>query len=245
MGDGQVYLQTLTLAAFDQAAAALRRIGREGRQNDNGRVSIPAVQAMLGAVQLLDRLLQDDLTRAVVQAWAPPKPDGVSLRWASRCDARAIAEIETLSPQKNDSQDEVQIGGLLDCGNVRAIVADCDGRVVGSLFFAVGRGDVGLMNMAVHPDYRRRGIARVLLSKALGKLSSRRQFCYGYVHEDNLASQQFLKACGFTYRGTANAVDMPDGTSGDVYRFEYRWPQGSLLSDASGSATSPGKAGGP
>lgn len=76
-----------------------------------------------------------------------------------------------------------------------------DGRIVGNISIqpSYTRADVWLLaNVAVHPDYRRRGIARALTSRALetadGQQVNQVQL---QVRDDNTAAQRLYESLGF------------------------------------------------
>jgi ribosomal protein S18 acetylase RimI-like enzyme len=66
------------------------------------------------------------------------------------------------------------------------LVAEVDGSVVGCAGY-LGRGQMELANLMVHPDYRRRGIGQALLEKRLERLTERG---YSSVVTTILASNQ-------------------------------------------------------
>jgi ribosomal-protein-alanine N-acetyltransferase len=83
-------------------------------------------------------------------------------------------------------------------GGVPFLVAETDGGTVG---YAIGRvaADEGeILNVAVHPDQRRRGVARRLVAGLLAALAAAgaRQV-YLEVRESNAAARQLYAAFGF------------------------------------------------
>ncbi len=88
---------------------------------------------------------------------------------------------------------------------VRGFVWEEDGRIVGNLtllyFFRSGRRYALIANVATHPDYRRRGIARELTLKALDVIQSRGLAdAWLHVRDDNPAAIKLYLSLGFEER---------------------------------------------
>lgn len=76
------------------------------------------------------------------------------------------------------------------------------GRLVGNVslipYFRAGRRFFLIANVAVHPDYRRRGIARCLTEQAIEHVRERRAPCvWLQVREDNPAAVQLYRSLNF------------------------------------------------
>ena len=82
-----------------------------------------------------------------------------------------------------------------------------DGIIVGNLSLrraapAYSRGYL-IGNVVVHPDYRRRGIARALMEAAIAEVERKGGWWIGLeVRADNRAATHLYEALGFTYVGT-------------------------------------------
>ena len=84
----------------------------------------------------------------------------------------------------------------------RSILAETEGRIIGYVLFWLLPGAIDIHNIAVHVDYRRRGIARVLLRKVVGE--ARRQSVIRVlleVRRSNLPAQKLYESVGFLTRG--------------------------------------------
>lgn len=85
-----------------------------------------------------------------------------------------------------------------------------DGEVVtGCIIADSNRGNVRIMNIAVHPDYRQQGIGRVLMNSVIEKTP--KQPVVLMVQEHNTAAQELYSSLGFVrtgfhprYYGTGN-----------------------------------------
>ena len=72
------------------------------------------------------------------------------------------------------------------------------GRIVGSLLASFDGWRGHLYRLAVHPDYRRRGIARALVAEAGRRLVERgAQRIIALVEKDNPTAMAFWKAAGY------------------------------------------------
>lgn len=80
-----------------------------------------------------------------------------------------------------------------------------DGKIVGNIslipFSSLGRPIYLIANVAVHPDFRRRGIARALTDAALEWTQNRRvRSVWLQVRDDNLPAVQLYETAGFIER---------------------------------------------
>ena len=107
------------------------------------------------------------------------------IRRAATADLPAIREIQKASPD----------AAQWDPVGYEAYVADVDGRVIGFLVSrAVAAEEVEILNLAVAPEYRRRGVARELLGALL---KSVRGDVFLEVREANQGARKFYQAIGF------------------------------------------------
>jgi len=84
----------------------------------------------------------------------------------------------------------------------RSILAEADGKPVGYVLFWLLPGAIDIHNIAVHADYRRRGIARILLTRVIS--DARRQSAARVILEvrkSNLPAQKLYEAMGFAITG--------------------------------------------
>jgi ribosomal-protein-alanine N-acetyltransferase len=94
----------------------------------------------------------------------------------------------------------------------RSILAEIDGQIVGYVLFWLLPGAIDIHNIAVHVDYRRRGIARLLLGKVLAEArnqSSPRVMLE--VRRSNLAAQKLYQSLGFLTTGVRKGYYSDDG----------------------------------
>ncbi len=80
----------------------------------------------------------------------------------------------------------------------RSILAEADGKIIGYVLFWLLPGAIDIHNIAVHVDFRRRGIARVLLGRVIDQ--ARRQSIVHVmleVRKSNLPAQKLYETMGF------------------------------------------------
>ncbi len=85
-------------------------------------------------------------------------------------------------------------------------VAAVNGRVVGYVIARLILDEGHLLDLAVHPGFRRMGIARVLLEDVIrGLRINRCRAFYLEVRESNTAARRLYEGLGFTMIGTRKA----------------------------------------
>ncbi|NPA85344.1 MAG: ribosomal protein S18-alanine N-acetyltransferase [Crenarchaeota archaeon] len=125
----------------------------------------------------------------------------VKLRNPTFVDARQIYEIERRSFEH--PHPFLVILSEVTLHSDTSLVAEVGGRVVG---YALAAKEVGrklhLLNLAVHPDYRRMGIGKLLL-QSLEKLAKRKGLkeIYLEVEEDNEVAKSLYKKLGYVEKG--------------------------------------------
>jgi [ribosomal protein S18]-alanine N-acetyltransferase len=84
----------------------------------------------------------------------------------------------------------------------RSILAETDGKIVGYVLYWLLPGAIDIHNLAVHSDYRRRGIARVLLDHVVSE--AERQSVVRVmleVRRSNVPAQRLYETTGFATTG--------------------------------------------
>lgn len=138
----------------------------------------------------------------------------VHLRWLIRRDMPEVVAIEAGCP---DPWSEDGWLSLLRHRNCIGFVAEAPGTelVVGAMAYRLHRSRVELVRLAVHPDWRRRGIGAALLAKLDYKLDShRRHMAFADVPGAALDAQLLLRSAGW------RAVNVDH--DGDAYRMVRR-----------------------
>jgi ribosomal-protein-alanine N-acetyltransferase len=91
---------------------------------------------------------------------------------------------------------------LTDNPASRCWVAEVDGKIVGMIVVWLIVDEIHVATIATHPEFRRQGIAKNLLSHALQHLSTEgAQSSFLEVRASNLAAQELYRKFGFEESG--------------------------------------------
>ncbi len=135
----------------------------------------------------------------------------VQIRPAGPDDLEAIRSIQALSPEASWWEPESYLSH--DC-----TVAVVSGRVVGFLVTrTVAPGEHEVLNMAIDPLFRRRGIATVLLKSTLSRLEGA---LFLEVRESNQAARRLYGRLGFSETGLRGNYYRNPSESAVVMRFQ-------------------------
>jgi ribosomal-protein-alanine N-acetyltransferase len=101
------------------------------------------------------------------------------------------------------------------------MVAEYDEQVVGFMIYELHKNRLHILNFAVRPEYRRRGVGSQMASKLVGKLShQRRNRIQLEIRETNLPAQLFFRQVGF--RAISVLRDFYEDTTEDAYLMQLR-----------------------
>lgn len=118
------------------------------------------------------------------------------IRSAAAADAASLVAIERRC--FSDPWSETSFREALDSPWSFGLVAHADQGVAGYLIAREVAGTGEVLNLAVSPDYRRRGVARALLRSGLTFLRRRRvEEVFLEVRESNLSAQALYRSLGF------------------------------------------------
>jgi ribosomal protein S18 acetylase RimI-like enzyme len=126
--------------------------------------------------------------------------DSKAIRDCSPHEAAALLRLwreSGASPSATDSLEDVS--RAISCMGAVVLVAEESGRLIGSVIGGFDGWRGSLYRLVVHPDFRRRGIARTLVEaaqKRLVQIGARR--ITAMVEKDNSPALAFWKAVGFT-----------------------------------------------
>jgi ribosomal-protein-alanine N-acetyltransferase len=141
----------------------------------------------------------------------------IHIRWLIRRDMPEVMEIENSS--FDDPWTQEQFVFVLRQRNSISYVAVHDEQVVGYICYELFKKRLDILNLAVHSDFRRRGVGRQMVEKLANKLSSqRRTLLRVFVIESNLAGQLFYSSCGMI----CSCAHRGHGAGLSSYQFNYR-----------------------
>ena len=127
--------------------------------------------------------------------------DAVDLHPATADCLPDILKIERLS--FSSPWDEGTFLGTMEDDRCLAVVAVANGHVVGYCISLILKAMVHILNLAVHPDFRRQGTARLLVEEILRE-ALRREKTYAVleVRESNVSARLLYVSMGFSHMST-------------------------------------------
>lgn len=94
----------------------------------------------------------------------------------------------------------------------RSILAEVNGRIVGYVLYWLLPGALDIHNLAVHVDFRRQGIARLLLGRVLSQAKAQSVTRVMLeVRKSNLLAQKLYESIGFSTTGIRKGYYSDDG----------------------------------
>ena len=106
----------------------------------------------------------------------------------------------------------------------RSLLVQLDGRIVGYILFWLLPGEIDIHNVAVHPDFRRRGLGRHLLEQVITEARSRASTRITLeVRKSNLPAQKLYESMGFAYNGIRKNYYSDDGEDALLMALELRF----------------------
>ncbi len=142
----------------------------------------------------------------------------VHIRWMIRRDMPEVLAIEHASFEYPWCEEEFL--RVLRQRNCIGMVAELGERIAGFMIYELHRNKIHVLDFATHPELRRQGVGRQMVSKLAGKLSSQRRNRIAlYVRETNLAAQFFFRVVGF--RACEVLREHYQDTGEDAYSMHY------------------------
>lgn len=124
----------------------------------------------------------------------------IFIRTAERADLDAVLRLwDTAEAEPSHTDDFDGLSGLLDRDPGAMLVAEVESQIIGSVIAGWDGWRGSIYRLAIHPDYRRRGLAHRLLSEAerrLTDLGARR--LQAIVVESDARATGFWRASGWS-----------------------------------------------
>ncbi len=117
------------------------------------------------------------------------------IRPAGLADVEAVLALWAEATVPSISDDAHSIAALLDHDPGALLVAEVDGALVGTLIATTDGWRCYLYRLAVHPDYRRRGIGALLVAAGERRLAGGRTDAL--VLDDDEQAHAFWRALGY------------------------------------------------
>ena len=124
----------------------------------------------------------------------------ITIRAMHAADLEAVGELDMLSFSQPWPRDAFAVE--LANPNARCWVADASGQIAGALVFQLVLDEAELATIAIHPAFRRRGIARKLLQTAIEAAHVEGTRIYHLeVRASNKPAQKLYESFGFEVVG--------------------------------------------
>ena len=143
------------------------------------------------------------------------------IRWMIRRDMTEVLDIESACFEFPWTEED-----FIRClrqRNCIGMVAEHEERILGFMIYELHKSRLHVLNFAVHPEFRRRGVGATMLQKLTTKLSQqRRNRILLEVRETNLNAQLFFRQAGF--RAISVLRDFYEDTTEDAYLMQLMHP---------------------
>lgn len=154
--------------------------------------------------------------------------NGFVVRWRQAGDMESLVEIDAHSGES--MWDKEDFYAVFREQNIGCFVVTKIGKIVGFIIYETGRNSYIVLNAAVHPDYRRRGVGKILFDKLKSKIDSSHRSIRFDVRETNLTGHLFLRSNNFRaekilysyFMDYYTGKDDEEPEIEDAYLFYYR-----------------------
>ena len=143
----------------------------------------------------------------------------MKIRWLIRPDMDSVLAIEERSFDFPWNREDF-LGHLRQRNRIGIVMEGRCGMVIAYAVYELHKQRIELLNFAVHPDHRLKGVGTKLTEHLISKLRpmKRRKLVLN-VGERNTAAHLFFRSAGF--KATAVLRNHYDHCDDDAYSFEY------------------------
>lgn len=145
-----------------------------------------------------------------------------SIRWLIRKDLPSVMKIESDSFEFSWTEDDF-ISALRQRNVIGMVVEHLD-VVIGYMVYELRPKSIALWSLAVHPEFRRRGVGKTLIQKLQSKLKTGRNSIVLEVRESNTDAHLFLRDQGFFAVGVLREFYPETREDAYLFRFEACQP---------------------
>lgn len=124
-----------------------------------------------------------------------PVRGDIFIHWFKRRYLPDLLKIETFNSER--FWGETDFLQIISNPMIQGYVATRYNKAIGYVMYEFSDDSIEMLNLAVDPDSRHRGIGRLLIQKLQHQASELNLGLYAYVRESNLPFHKFLKATGF------------------------------------------------
>ena len=143
----------------------------------------------------------------------------VQIRWLIRRDMAEVLDIERRSFEFAWSEEHFL--EYLRQRNCIGMVAEHDQQILGFMIYELHKSRLRILNFAVSPEARRKGVGSQMVQRLVDKLAQqRREEIELEIRETNLPAQLFFRHHQF--RATEVLREHYEDTAEDAYRMQYR-----------------------
>lgn len=192
-------------------------------------------------INVPDLSLESATTKRTKQTGDPENIESkFHVRWMIRRDMPEVLQIERSSNEYPWEEEDflrtlrqrncigMVVEGKTELNSNGTSIQDREPPVVGFMIYELGNDYLDLVNLAVHPDYKRQGVGTAMISKLISKLSSHRRTSISLIVRDsNLFAHLFYKKLGFVAIGVLRDYyqnldnDFNEVSTEDAYQMVY------------------------
>ncbi|MDK2957037.1 MAG: [ribosomal protein S18]-alanine N-acetyltransferase [Desulfovibrionales bacterium] len=156
-------------------------------------------------------------------ACSPKKPGWPPVARLGLADIAALRDLEQLCFSYHWSEAQFKLG--LERGAFHFLGTKDQGRLTAYVAFSAVAGEMEILNLGAHPDYRRQGLATNLLCAVL-HICRKMGIETGYldVKPSNLPAIALYEKLGFTCYGRRKNYYPDTGESALLYRYDFPHP---------------------